>query len=225
MNIRTTAILAMSVDGKIASNSRESARFTSKADLTHLESQIALNDVIIFGAATLRAYQTTLSVSNPQLLEARLKRKQTIQPLQIVCSGSGKLDINWRFFSQTIPKGLLTTEKGAQFWLNLKSNPFEKIIISENQDNSQINWHNTFEQLSKFGYRKIAILGGGKLVASLLAENLIQELWLTISATIIGGENAPTLVEGEGLFPFKKLQLLEVKTIEDEIFLHYLILN
>lgn len=225
MNIKTTAILAMSVDGKIASNSTKAARFTSKADLTHLESQMALNDVIIFGAATLRAYQTTLSISNPQLLEARLKRKQTIQPLQIVCSSSGKLDINWRFFSQPIPKGLLTTQKGAQFWLNLKSNPFEKIIISENQDNFQINWQNTFEQLSKFGYQKIAILGGGKLVASLLAENLIQELWLTISATIIGGKNAPTLVEGEGLFPFKKLQLLEVKTIEDEIFLHYLIIN
>ena len=220
----TTVILAMSADGKIADSHKNAARFTTKADFNHLETQIALTDAVIFGAGTLRAYGTTLSVSNPKLLQDRQKRNQPSQPLQVVCSASGNLDQNWRFFSQGIPRLLLTTTEGAKKWSSLSLNLFQQILIADSQDNQQINWQKAFPQLREIGCEKIAILGGGELVSSLLAENLINELWLTISPTLIGGNKAPTPVGGEGLFPFKSLQLIEVKQVEQEVFLHYLVL-
>jgi 5-amino-6-(5-phosphoribosylamino)uracil reductase len=220
----TTVILAISADGKIADSQKQAARFTTKADLAHLEAQIALNDAVIFGAGTLKAYGTTLSISKPELLQARKNRGQPLQPLQIVCSASGNLDPNWPFFWQSVPRCLLTTMEGAKYWDSLSKNLFSQILIADSQDCQQINWHNAFQQLTEIGYQKIAILGGGELIASLLAEDLINELWLTISPIIIGGKTAPTPVGGKGLFPFKSLQLIEVKQIEQEVFLHYFLL-
>lgn len=221
----TTIILAMSADGKIADSLRNAARFTSKADLAHLETQIALADAVIFGAGTLRAYGTTLSVSNPDLLKQRKKKNQPLQPLQVVCSANGNLNPHWRFFSQPIPRVLLTTTEGAKYWFSIGTDSFSHILISDRHNSQGINWQSAFQQLMSMGCQKIAILGGGELVASLLKENLVNELWLTISPTLIGGNKAPTPVGGAGLFPFQSLQLIEVKQIEQEVFLHYLLLK
>lgn len=233
MNIRpqTTAILAMTADGKIADYRRSPARFGSINDKTHLEEQVSLVDGVLFGADTLRAYGTTLSVSNPKLLQARAERLRSsvverfkqLQPVQIVVSASGNLNPQWRFFQQSVPRWLLTVPSGAKLWRNKKE--FEKILIihGTKENNSAINWVSTFMHLRELGLNKLAILGGGELVASLMAVDLIDELWLTICPVIFGGNNSPTPVGGIGFLQpqGKKLKLLEVKQIDEELFLHY----
>ncbi|MGF1588134.1 MAG: RibD family protein [Pleurocapsa sp.] len=218
----TTAILAMTADGKIADYQRSAARFSSDNDLAHLEQQISLADGVLFGASTLRAYGTTLSVSNSQLLQARIERSQPPQPVQIVVSASGNLDPQWRFFQQLIPRWLLTVPSGAKQWRSPKG--FERILIvhSTPENNLAINWASTLMQLKKLNLNKLAVLGGGELIASLLAVDLIDELWLTICPVILGG-NAPTPVGGSGFLQSnsKKLKLLEVQQVDQELFLHY----
>ena len=226
MNYRphTTAILAMTADGKIADYQRSAARFGSKNDRAHLEKQISLADGVLFGGSTLRAYGTTMSVSNSQLLQARIQRSQTAQPVQIVVSASGNLDRQWRFFQQPIPRWLITVPSGVKEWRSQKG--FERILIahSTKENNSTIDWASTLIRLKKLDLDKLAILGGGELIASLLAVDLIDELWLTICPVIFGG-NAPTPVGGKGFIQSqaKKLRLLETKQVEQEVFLHYLV--
>ena len=226
MNYRphTTAILAMTADGKIADFQRSAARFGSTNDKTHLEQQVSLVDGVLFGASTLRSYGTTLSVSNSILLQQRLMRSQQPQPVQIIVSASGNLDPHWRFFEQSVPRWLLTVPHGAEKWRSQVG--FERILIvhGTKENNSAINWTVTFNQLQELNLKKLAILGGGELVASLLAEDFIDELWLTICPVIFGG-NAPTPVGGKGFLQSqaKKLQLLETKQVEQEVFLHYLV--
>ena len=219
----TTAILAMTADGKIADYRRSPARFGSTNDKIHLEKQISLVDGILFGADTLRAYGATISVSNPNLLQSRLERSQKLQPVQIVVSASGNLNSHWRFFQQSVPRWLLTVPSGAELWR--AKTEFERILIihGTKENNSTINWVSTFVQLRGLGLKKLAILGGGELVASLLRLNLIDELWLTICPLILGGHDSPTPVGGIGFLQSqaKKLKLLEVKQIDEEIFLHY----
>ena len=222
----TTAILAMTADGKIADFKHSAARFGSINDKIHLEKQVSLVDGVLFGAGTLKSYGTTLSVSNPILLQERVMRSQPPQPVQIVVSASGNLDPQWRFFQQPVPRWLLTVPSGAEKW---RSHPgFKRILIvhGTKENHSAINWTATFSQLQELNLNKLAILGGGELVASLLAEDLIDELWLTICPVIFGG-NAPTPVGGKGLIQSqaKKLQLLETKQVEQEVFLHYLVIK
>ncbi len=218
----TTVILAMTADGKISDRLKSPARFGSQQDKQHLETQIALVDGVLFGAETLRAYGTTLVIKNPDLLAQRQTKFQTLQPIQIVCSASGRLDPQLHFFSQPVPRWLLTTNIGANCWRSQKSLGFEKIIQMDNQALA-INWLQALNKLEKLGLKKLAILGGGTLISSLLKANCIDEIWLTICPFLVGGKMSPTPVEGEGfiLIEAKNLQLISVEKREQEIFLHY----
>lgn len=223
----TTVVLAMSADGKIADVTRSPARFSSPADRAHLEKQIALADGILFGAGTLRAYGTTLGVSNPQLLAQREQQGKPSQPIQIVCSRSAEIDPQLRFFRQQVPRWLLTTAVGALSWQRCQSQEssgesFERILVVETSA-GKIDWINAFQQLTQLGIERLSILGGGELVASLVAVDLVDEFWLTVCPLILGGTAAPTPVEGEGFSSplARHLELLSVETIAQEIFLHY----
>lgn len=223
---RITAILAMSVDGKISSTSETAARFSTQADLQHLEQQIALCDAIIFGASTLRAYGTTITVKNPSLIEQRQHRYQSIQPLNIVCSSSGNINPNYPFFSQSVTRALLTTNQGLRLWRSISHNlpqdssGFEHIIISENLDQQTINWQTAITKFKELKLKKIAVLGGAKLLSSLLAENLIDDLWLTVCPIIFGNNQATNLINQTTAIPIE-LELLDYLAINSEIFLHY----
>lgn len=242
---KTIAILAMTADGKIADRAKTAARFGSDADKSHLESQIALVDGVIFGAGTLRAYGSSLPITNPNLLQQRQEFIKPLQPVHILVSASGNLNPQQRFFQQQIPRWLLTTEQGNRepgAALTLKGTAlhkdtathrcrvslFERVIIGELlKESNSFDWQEIFPQLKQLGIEKLAVLGGGELVASLLSVDLIDELWLTVCPMILGGRNAPTPVGGIGFLQSqgKKLQLLEVKQIKQEIFLHYKLLR
>ncbi|HLO83730.1 MAG TPA: RibD family protein [Nostocaceae cyanobacterium] len=216
----TTVILAMSADGKIADFRRSPARFGSRVDKLHLEQQIAASDAVLFGASTLRAYGTTLTVSQPTLVQQRIQANKPPQPIHLVISLSGRLNPEIKFFQQPVPRWLLTTQSGADFWLGRSE--FEEILVFETPT-GEIDTLAVWEHLHNLHISRLAVLGGGQLVASLLANNLIDEFWLTVCPLILGGTSAPTLVEGTGFLAEEapKLQLLEVKTVEQEVFLHY----
>ena len=57
-------------------------------------------------------------------------------------------------------------------------------------------------------------------MSSLLKENLINDIWLTICPLIIGKETAPDFLNSS-LSELIELKLLEVKNIGQEIFIHY----
>lgn len=215
----TKVVLAMSADGKIADGARSPARFGSLADKRHLEEQVASCDATLFGAATLRAYGTTLPVTASDLLQQRQERGQCPQPTHIVCSASGNLDPNLQFFRQPVPRWLLTTSPGARLWQGASS--FEKILIQETTPG--FDWVEVFAELLGLGIYNLAILGGGELVASLLAQGLIDELYLTVCPLLLGGRTAPTIVGGcgfsEALAP--RLELVSVRSLKQEVFLRY----
>ena len=243
----TTVILAMSADGKITDCALTAARFGSANDKSHLEQQVAASDAVLFGNGTLRAYGTTLRVISPDLLEQRKLQGKPPQPVQIVCSRSRQFDPNWRFFQQPIPRWLLTGQDGdvsngqdarstrdelscgtgilpvhKSLIDNGAIGKFDRTLIA-NTIAGEIDWIDAFQQLETLGIKRLAILGGGKLVASVLAAGLIDELWLTVCPLILGGADAPTPVEGKGFLAglAPKLELLAVKQVGGEVFLHY----
>ncbi|MEH2174672.1 RibD family protein [Nostoc sp.] len=232
----TTVVLAMSADGKIADFKRSPARFGSRVDKAHLEKQIAASDAVLFGARTLDAYGTTLTVTDPTLVQLRAQGGKPQQPVHIVITNSANLNPEIHFFKQPVRRWLLTTTAGEFLWkerlqtlhstlgIGVQEYPpeFEKILVFETPTR-EIDILAALKQLATLHITRLAVLGGGELVASLLELDLIDELWLTVCPLILGGNTAPTPVEGKGFLPnlAPKLQLIEVQTVEQEVFLHY----
>ena len=216
--IHTTAILAMSADGKLTDRTHAPSTFVSADDQIHLEELVAQADAVIFGAGTLRAYGTTLSVRNPTLIQQRRDRNLPDQPLQIVCSQSGNLDPTYPYFKQPIPRVLITDAQGAERWRDRSE--FEQILIAKSDP---FNWPELLTQLETLNVKNLALLGGGQLVGSFFSAGLVNELWLTICPIILGSTIAPVPVAGEGftIAEAPRLELLESRAIASEVFLHY----
>ncbi|MGB0560507.1 MAG: RibD family protein [Spirulinaceae cyanobacterium] len=220
---KTVVVLAMSADGKISDRTRQPARFGSRADRHHLEHQIAQADGVLIGANTLRAYQTSVTLQDPRLLAQRAAAGRSPQPWHWICSRSGQLDPNWRFFRQPLRRGLITTPGGA---ITAQDCAFERVLTpphSSGDAASAIAWPQIWSQFHTLGIRQLAILGGGNLIASLAAIAALDELWLTLCPYLIGGENAPTPYDGLGhlLTQAPQLELLSHRVVGQEVFLHY----
>ncbi|MGD1860289.1 MAG: RibD family protein [Leptolyngbyaceae cyanobacterium] len=215
-------VLAMSADGKIADRDRTAARFSSSQDLAHLERLVAQADAVLFGAATLRAYGTCLSVRQPDLLAQRAAAGQPLQPLQIVCSESGELSPALRFFQQPVPRWLLTSAHGANRWATIADSKGHFESIWSDLANP-MDWLLLLLRLRQQGIYRLAVLGGGKLVAGLAEQDLIDELHLTLCPLLLGGQTAPTPFDGQGLpvSQARSLQLVQVRQHQNEVFLHY----
>ncbi len=219
----TTVVLAISLDGKIADFSGTAARFGSQKDKAHLEKHIAHADAVLFGANTLRAYGTTLPITNPSLLEQRQQAGKPDQPVHIVCSPSGEIDPNLRFFQQPVPRWLITTSSGQKRWqAEVVSGCFAQVLLATTVS-GQVVWQPLLQRLQQKGIQQLLITGGSQLVGSLLADQVIDELWITICPLLLGGDSASCLISGVRFLAeaAPRLSLQSLRSQDDEVFLHY----
>ena len=80
------------------------------------------------------------------------------------------------------------------------------------------------EELGKQGIRRLMVEGGGRLISSLFAAGLVDQLSMFIGNMIIGGENAPTLADGEGWIreeEFTRLDLAGVQTLDEGVLISW----
>ncbi|MEM1427449.1 MAG: RibD family protein [Cyanobacteria bacterium P01_H01_bin.130] len=232
----TSVVFAISADGKIGDDQRSRARLGSKADRRYLEEQVARADAVLMGAGTLRSEGYAMGVYDPALIQAREDRGQSPQPAQIIASASGAIAPDLGFFQQDCPRWLLTTPQGAERWGNQPG--FDRILIMPTVADPKtaiapvrpeparplIDWSKALGKLKAEGIAHLAILGGGTLVAALLAIDAIDEWHVTLCPLLIGGENAPTPVDGSQGFPASQAPRLRLKSVRpagDEVFLYY----
>lgn len=212
----STLVLAMTADGKIADGNRSAAKFSSAQDFRHLEEQVAQADAVLIGAGTLRIHGTTMRVLDPELIQARVERGQTPQPIQIVCSRSGDFNPDLKFFRQPVPRWLLTA---TCYTANMNSKKFDRVLSISNDQN--IDLQKAWLELASLGIDRLCILGGSEIATALWEQDLIDELQLTICPVIFGGATAPTPCMGNGLAIPHQLELIGTRSIGQEVYLHY----
>jgi len=196
-----TAFVTMSVDGKIASRSGDS-RLSCPFDKKRLHELRATSDGVMVGANTVR-------IDDP-LLTPRLVQVEK-PPARIVVDGKLTLTPTYRVFKvKDAPTYLITSSKTPES----KLRKFEDIgvnVIKAPEKDDEVNLNYALSELYGKGVKHILVEGGGILIWSLLKQNLIDELRVTISPFIIGGKAAITPVEGEGftnLGSWVRLELL-----------------
>lgn len=85
------------------------------------------------------------------------------------------------------------------------------------------NWPEVLRRIHERGVRRLLVEGGGELNAALFQEDLIDEVFLTLTPKVKLGRATPTIAGGDP-FPRDLVQdyeLISCTPLEDEVFLRY----
>lgn len=205
--IRLKLVLALSLDGRLAPPAGGAAQLGGRGDRRALEQALAWADAVLLGAETLRLHGSTCLIRQADLLEQRRHQARSAQPLALVVSRSGRFDPALPFFSQPLTRWLLTPTKAPV------PPGFERQLAFAV-------WGELLDQLEGLGLVRLVALGGAQLASSLLEDDRVDELHLTLCPLLLGGGHCwlPPQAEPSG----RRWQLLEHRELgEGELLLRY----
>jgi 2,5-diamino-6-(ribosylamino)-4(3H)-pyrimidinone 5'-phosphate reductase len=215
--MRITLNTAMTVDGKIATTSGDSA-ISSRDDLIRVHELRASADGIMVGISTVLADNPRLTV---RLARKRVKKKD---PARIVIDSTGKIPLDSRILlTASRIKTIVAVTKLAHIDTLRKIKKTGAIVIVSGRQT--VNLKEVFSIIKRMGIRKILVEGGGEINWSLLRLGIVNELIVTIAPKIVGGRQATTLVEGQGYRRISQGIKLHLKQAQiqnnGELVLHY----
>ena len=214
------ATFAMTVDGKVTTKKLSPVTFTSREDKLHLFRQRALADAVLIGHTSLKRDNVRLGLPL-DLQENRVKRSQSRCPLRVIISNEGKIDHRLKIFQSDVsPIIIFSTKRMPQKYRR----GLEKKATLHLSDKKTVNLVGMLQTLrNEYKVRTVACEGGPTLFRSLLEQDLIDRLNLTLAPYLFGGAKAPTLtgVSKDFLPASVHCSLSEMRTIGEECFLTY----
>jgi 2,5-diamino-6-(ribosylamino)-4(3H)-pyrimidinone 5'-phosphate reductase len=217
--------MAMTADGKITSASREYPTFTSPRDKRTMDRLRAEADAVLIGAGTLRADDPPLGVRDAGMREYRRSLGKPDGLYHVVVSTSLDLDPSCRFFREEPVAGRIvaTVEEAPEESAGRLAGLAEVWRVGRRE----VDLPELFRRLREAGVERLLVEGGGELNWAVAREGLLDELYVTVAPSLLGGAGAPTLLEGTG-FPMEdriRLRLLGVNRQEDEVFFRYAVVR
>jgi len=179
---------AMSIDGKISTRRNDSS-FSSRKDWIRVHKLRSSVDGIVVGISTVLE-------DNP-MLNVRYYSKGK-DPVRIIIDSKARIPLNSRIIksSKKIQTIVGTTRNAPIRKINALKKVGVQVLFSGKR---KVNIKSLFQQLENLGLKRILVEGGGEINWSVLKTGLANELIVTISPVVVGGRNAKTLVEGEGI--------------------------
>lgn len=197
----------------------------------------ALADAVIVGAGTFRSvpnHRWTADYIYPPLSSAyselRTAMGKTRPPLNVIVSARGDLDLRRPLFqSGSIPVLIVTTPQGAAHLATQELPP--EVQLSTITHAGTITAKDILQAVQHIQLAHLILVEGGpQLLGDFLAEQLIDELFLTLAPQIAGRNNAserPGLVSGKLFAPDSPLwsRLVSIRRADNYLFLRYAFTN
>ena len=212
-NIHVILSAAISIDGKISTRANDS-KLSSKEDKIRLHKLRSKVDAILIG-------KNTLLQDNPVLTVRHTKGKN---PIRVILDSKGTIPITSRIIktSSEIPTIIVVSKKITdKNLLKLKKLPVEIIVSGENSVNLKL----LMKKLSTKKIKTILVEGGGTVNWEFIKNNIFNELIVTLSPYLIGGNDSISFVEGKGFAKITnspKLKLKSIKRLKNYLVLNYL---
>ena len=212
-NMHIILSAAISIDGKISTRSNDS-KLSSQEDSTRLHKLRSKVDAILIG-------KNTMLQDDPLLTVRHTKGKN---PTRIILDSKGTISKNSKIIktSDKIPTIIAVSKKISKVNLSkLKKLPVEIIISGENSVNLKL----LMKKLSTKKIETILVEGGGTVNWEFIKNNIFDELIITLSPYLIGGNDATSLVEGKGFSKIvnsPNLKLKSVKRLKNHLVINYI---
>lgn len=203
---------AMSIDGRIATKTGES-RLSSKEDTGRIHRLRSEVDAILVG-------KNTVDTDDPLLTVRHAKGNN---PARIILCPLGDISTTSKIFrtAHSIPTMLVCTEKIPQEALQrLQKSRVKPVVMGM----SVINLKRLLSMLYKQGIRSVLVEGGGRTNWEFVRRDLVDEIIITVTPFVIGGEESTPLVGGAGfekISDLPRFALQKTERLGDELVLHY----
>jgi riboflavin biosynthesis pyrimidine reductase len=210
------ANMVTSADGA-ATISGRSAGLSSDGDRRLFALLRTLSDVILVGAGTARAER--YSAARPEEMWPGLRDGRATVPAIAVISRRISLDLASPLLTTAMPQArtiLITTEQ-APAELRSQAHKNADVIVA-GDDSADLGF--ALHALAERGYRKVLAEGGPQLLGELAAEELLDELCLTISPLVASG-GAGRIAVGTSAAQSGRLALQHVLEDEGHLFCRY----
>jgi len=177
---------AMSLDGKISTRTGDS-RISSLRDLRGLHKARRNHDAVMIGVGTLLH-------DNPRLTVRHVRGKN---PIRIIVDSAARTPPNAHIFETGSPEVIVAVSNHAsKERVNRLRRAGATVIMAGRY---KVNLKTLLTRLRKLGIRSVLLEGGGTLNWSMISNHLVDKINLTVAPFIIGGNQATTLVDGEGV--------------------------
>jgi diaminohydroxyphosphoribosylaminopyrimidine deaminase/5-amino-6-(5-phosphoribosylamino)uracil reductase len=185
-----TLKLATTLDGKIATRNGESEWITGEIARKAVHKLRASHDAVMIGSGT-------ALIDNPSLT-CRLPGIENTHKLRIVLDGRLRFPENG-ILAQTSKKNpvLIFTKSGSKD-KNEKIKRLESLgvtVVVFKKNDECLDIRNVMREVSARGITRLLIEGGGSLAASLLANNLVDEIAWFRAPSIMGDDGLSSIAE------------------------------
>ena len=183
---------AMTLDGKIAASGGDAKWITSEKSREYVHRLRNRVDAVLVGIGTILA-------DDPQLTVRLPGNRNVTDPVRVLLDSRLRLPVAAKVAR---PGTLLLTTDGAD---SIQRNALEacgvEIIELPADESNRVDVTAAARTLAERGLLDILLESGGTLAAAFYQARRINRALFFIAPKIIGGANAPTPVDGEGLAP------------------------
>ncbi len=200
----------MSADGKISTFAREQVRISGPQDKSRVDALRAGSDAIMVGIGTVLSDDPSLVVKSETLRRSRIDRGLPENPLRIVADSMART-----------PADAKVLGDGCIIAISKSSSPNKVANLSGKCEimkcgETQVDLEKLMSALYIKGVRRLMVEGGATLNWSLIMAGLVDEIYVYIGNMLIGGKDAPTLVDGIGFSEnFPRLKLTAIERVDE----------
>ncbi|MHB1000663.1 MAG: bifunctional diaminohydroxyphosphoribosylaminopyrimidine deaminase/5-amino-6-(5-phosphoribosylamino)uracil reductase RibD [Armatimonadota bacterium] len=180
---------AMSLDGKIAARTGDSRWITGEASRMKVYELRNTHDVILTGAGTVLADDPEMTVRGI---------RGSVNPVRVVVDSRGSTPSCAKILNHSAQTVIAVTEAAPEDRLEALRNAGAEILVLPDID-GRVDLKALMLELVKLGFNTVMLESGGELAASMIGSGLVDRGMIFIAPKIIGGRDAKTIVEGEGI--------------------------
>jgi diaminohydroxyphosphoribosylaminopyrimidine deaminase/5-amino-6-(5-phosphoribosylamino)uracil reductase len=184
--------VASSLDGKIATYRGQSRWISGEESRKRVHALRACVDAVMVGAAT--------AVADDPELTVRMVEGDVRQPVRVVVDSTLLLPATARLLAEgsELKTVVATTAKAPQERRRaVEAMGRDVLVLPERQ--GRVDLSSLMARLAEMDVVSLLLEGGGELNASMVEEGLVDKVLVIIAPMLLGGGEAPTVLDGLGV--------------------------
>ena len=173
-------------------------------------------DAVMAGTGTMRTERYGRMTRDPERRRRRAEHGLAPEPLAVIVTRSGDVPFDIPLFGE--PEARVVIFTPTELDISRCAAQVEVVRLDPGQFTMTTAWRRL---ASDFGVRTLLCEGGPTVFGALLHEDLVDELYLTVSPRLAGGGSEAAITHGPPLPELRHLTLLWALEREGSLFLRY----